>query len=514
MGYDYTPPARGDRGWGQDLNDLFGQVETDVEALAERIAALEDERERPDDPDEVPAPDRGLDNEAVLERAYAPLSIPRSYERDLDLPADPDHPEAVVLEPGDDLEAQLNRDDRRIFLITPGDYTDQYPDISTTGTEAAPRYLVYYDPDRPDDDTHPWNMPERRQVRVGGAYVRPGDWWVVDRIRFTRRWRVWESAHLTLNRMLLYEGEAEGSAIKVSRCEHVTVQNCVIGRTLQGNTPCDTDNNCIGVSDSDHVHIVGNELFDPWCGDGIQFVKATKNSTAAVIQDNDVYATPEFEDEPVENAIDLKEGGADTETGSMEGLDPEDWTLVEGNRCWGDGFDMIFHWPSVSGVTVRHNVLWDLGEFAYQVSAKDEINREHHVYDNIVVETGGGFKPRHIDESLFARNVFVRAQGTDPGWSWWDGVDPRENWVTRNAFIETDVGIAQFAQKGNRVEENAYYGSEPFDGSAPGRIRRDADAANHADLTVEVKPYTGPETVTLPEARVTSDSPHADWFNR
>lgn len=516
VAYDYEPPGAGATDWGAALNDTIGAVDEDVRALAERVAALED-AQGPAPPDgDVPSPARGLDDEAVLQRAYAPLSIPRSYERELDLPADPDDPEAVVLEPGDDLEAQLNRDDRRIFLITPGDYTDQYPDISTSGTEAEPRYLVYYDPENPGDDTHPWNMPDDRRVRIGGAYVRPGDWWVMDRIRFMRRWRVWESSHLTLNRMLLYEGQASGSAVKVSRCDHVTVQNCVIGRTRQEGTPCDTDNNCIGVSDSDRVRIVGNELFDPWCGDGIQFVKATKNSVGAVIQDNDIYATPEFEGEPVENAIDLKEGGADTETGSLDGLAPEDWTLVEGNRCWGEGFDMIFHWPSVSGVTVRHNALWDLGQFAYQVSAKEKINREHHVYDNLIVETGGGFKPRHVDESLFARNVFVRARGGSDGnrtWGWWDGADPRENWITRNVFLETDVGVPQYADKGNRVETNAYYGSDPFDGSEPGRIRQGADAAAHDDLTVEVRPYTGPETVTLPDARVTEDSPHADWFD-
>ncbi|MFB6351626.1 MAG: hypothetical protein ABEK29_07555 [Bradymonadaceae bacterium] len=64
-------------------------------------------------------------------------------------------------------------------------------------------------------------------------------------------------------------------------------------------------------------------------------------------------------------------------------------------------------------------------------------------------------------------------------------------------------------------EENAYYGSKPFDGEESGRItREDAASANHGDLTFDIKPMTAPDTMTIPDAVPTESSPHSEWFFR
>lgn len=45
--YEYDTPERGRSGWATPLNEAFGAVESDVRALAERIAALERDRDDP-----------------------------------------------------------------------------------------------------------------------------------------------------------------------------------------------------------------------------------------------------------------------------------------------------------------------------------------------------------------------------------------------------------------------------------------------------------------------------------
>jgi len=472
-------------------------------------------------------PAYGLSDQEVLDRPYHPVGNSRDYEKSIDRPeCDGDDPEVVVVEPDDDLESTLNRDDARIFCVTPGDYSDQNVNLTTSGSDGAPRWIRLYDPNA-SGGGHPWNRadPETRgapeRALLGELRMRGEGGWRIDRIRFDTEMTIILAEDVILNELMFYKNSTNVQ-LRIKRSTSVTVQNSVIGKTAWGNRDksCDTDANSISLqgglrddeeSESRDVHIVDNELFDFWCGDGVQTLKEECYTT--VIQDNDIYTTAEFNDagHPVENGIDLKCGPADVETGSLEGVPSEDWSLVENNRLWGQGSDMIYHWPEVSGITIRANRIWDVGQFGYHVSAKEEINVEHHFYDNILYDTSGGMKPRHIDESLYARNIFVEARGEDVAWAWF--ANPENNRVTRNVFIDTDVSTSQMEDLGNVVEQNAYYGSQPFDGTETGRIERDnAVDAEHDDLNFEYKKWTDPSTMTIPMGSVTDSSPHAEWF--
>lgn len=476
-----------------------------------------------------PSPEYGLSDRAILDRLYRPKRLPKSYERTVEPPAcDAQNSDVSVLGPGAPegaVQDAIDDSSIRVICLKPGDYSERFLKIRESqpdGTRQQPRWIRHYNPSNSTDE-HPWEMgnPGSRgngkRVFLGGIYMRGSAWWRFDRIRFARGFQIIESQHVLTNRLMFYENPIEVQMV-IKRSSDVVVQNSVIGKTNIGDrdTSCDTDANSIAIQgSSEDIHVVGNELFDFWCGDGVQTLKVDEYCRGFVVQDNDIYTTPAFNKagHGVENGIDFKCGPADRDTGSVEDTDSEDWALIEGNRLWGGGSEMLFHYPGVSGIVVRQNFLWDLGEFAWQISAKERINREHHVYDNVFFETGGGFKPRHIDASMFARNVFVRARGEDVAWSWFQ--KPTDNEVRRNVFIETDVGAPCISDRGNVIESNAYFASEPFQCNEPGRIERsEASAAGHDDYTLQLKPFTGPETKTLPGTRVTDPSPHADWFPR
>jgi hypothetical protein len=260
------------------------------------------------------------------------------------------------------------------------------------------------------------------------------------------------------------------------------------------------------VKDAHDTRIVGNEMFDFYSGDAIQSGQNEANARGLIIQNNDIYRSSSF-DGPMENGIDLKAGPADTETGSVENISEEDYAIIEHNRLWGRGMNIIFHWPSVSGIIVRDNVLWETGGFAYAVPPKEQINNDHHVYDNLVIQTDGGFKVRHTDDSWYARNIFVTADGDDPTWSMFSA---ENNVITQNVFVDSDVGGST---EGHRVEDNAYYGSSTFTGAEPAFESADPADANHTDRTVDIKRITEPNaTKTLGAGRVEEESPHAGWF--
>lgn len=458
-------------------------------------------------------PSYALPDDEILNREYHPDSPPKSYEVDLQPPdCDEDDGDVVVLEPGDDLQSTLNDPDNRIFCVTPGDYRGSSVEITESGTSESPRWLRYHNPEMPDD-THPWDMadPETRptddRVLMGELDFEGASWWRVDRIRFHQRLDLHGgSDHVVLNRLMFYRSSVDAGrgGVNIRKSSHNTVQNTVIGR-IERTSVADTVGVAI-IKDAHYNRVVNSEIFDIFSGDGIQSNK--DECKGIVIQNNDIYLSDEYSG-GTENAIDLKCGGAEPGTGNLEGVPGEDWSLVENNRIWGKGWNMIYHYPEVSGVVLRNNKMWELNRFVYAVVKKDEINFEHHFYDNLIIETGGGLKPRHIDESFYARNIFVRVGGEDAEWAWFG--NPEDNTAARNVFIETDIGTPQ---KGNDVRENAYYDSEPFGGTESGRIEHEnAGDAAHEDWDLRIKRITGPTTKTLPLARPTEESPHASWFN-
>ncbi|MFB6372108.1 MAG: hypothetical protein ABEN55_03110 [Bradymonadaceae bacterium] len=123
-------------------------------------------------------------------------------------------------------------------------------------------------------------------------------------------------------------------------------------------------------------------------------------------------------------------------------------------------------------------------------------------------ESGVLFGP--VGESEAKNNIVIDSAS---GWTWnTEDAEPHDLTIRHNVFINSDIGQPQY-EPAITVTENAFYNAQPFDGDNPKSIDKSAaSAAHHEDLTVRVREITGPKTVTIPNAKVTSSSPHAEWF--
>ena len=461
-----------------------------------------------------------LPKDQILERPYDPLKRRTNAAKPVNPPeCDSGNSEVEIIEPGDNLESTFEDESKRIFCVTPGDYRNGgFTIAGVSGTEEKPRWIRYYNPDNPNDK-HPWNMadPETKaadnRVIMDGIRWTDSNHWIVDRIRFDSKVETWSSHNFIFNQLMMYRSEATVQ-MKLRNSDYNTVQNSVLGKTASQDS-CGSSDDSNGITirstagkNAESPYIVNNEIFDTFCGDGIQYSGSEDKVFGGVIQGNHIYRTEGYEPR-IENAIDLKMGPADND-GSLEGVPKEDWIIVENNILQGDGMNLIYHHEEASGIVTRDNIMMEIKsdeEFAFRTFPKGTgVIGDWHFYDNIIYDTSEGFLPRQSKGSFYARNIFVDVEAEDKSaFRWYNG----GNEMTRNVFVNSDV---KTNEQGNDVTENAYYNSEVMDGTNPPINENNADAAQHDDLEITIKPITGPETKTLPGVKVTESSPHSDWF--
>lgn len=320
--------------------------------------------------------DTGLEDAAPSpgDEMYAPVP--------LTFPAyDPSNPEMMLIDEDEDWAA-INRPDKRFFFVTPGDYSSysvSHPDegyiqLETSGTEERPRYLIYYDPADPDNDTHPANMPESQRAILKFFRLFGASHWVLDRL--TVRGSPYAnriigrgdkdredtssdgfplengtsgsfspSSYNILNRMLFED--TENSMLQIFEgCDHNTIQNSVFRMTTREITDdhigvfLQAWKGVAGRATIFGTRIVANEFIN--LNDGIalfdtEILPGTPSYPITVIADNDIYVTPFFYTNgngvfdtkgtfaPTENALDIKSAS----------IDPNNWVHIVNNRMWG-----------------------------------------------------------------------------------------------------------------------------------------------------------------------------------
>jgi hypothetical protein len=370
------------------------------------------------------------------------VAVSLLFEKEITFPVyDSKNPEMVLVGNLSQLKQALERNVRIVF-VKPGNYFDsQKIDnivvLTGSGTKKEPRYLIYYDPENPQDNTHPVHMSVSKQAIFRNIWLKSANYWIIDRLTVEKSsvqnqifgsgeigrkdvegtgrpiqagtsGHFIPSSHNILNRML-YQQMSEDVLVIYEGCHYNTIQNSV----LRNNTLPDKD--WVGIitqawhGRAHSAEIIGtliknNEIYD--INGGIQLFdheKITLNPDyrKTKIINNDIYITPSIysdgkgkltangEFAAAEYSIAIKAG-----TSSMSS---EDAIIIEGNRMWG----MRLLDPHIAG-SHSHGAIVVLSNIYLR---GEKINGNIHIKDNIIMDTLNGITSQGLLNVVIDNNI-------------------------------------------------------------------------------------------------------------
>jgi len=206
----------------------------------------------------------------------------------------------------------------KVVCVKPGDHTSKGTfTISTNGTSNERRIVKFYDTG--DDGKDPWDQTTAAKAK---RIAVEGDYWIIHRLEIdpNNDEGIDSSGdHLIMSKLWIHDGNGSG-LVSVGGASYNTLQNSLIHDT--GWTD-DSDHHCIFAKGSSfNFSVVNNEIYN-CSGDGLQKSPASTAAENLVIENNDIYITPDLYTDGngntvaegseleacAENALDFKEGG-------------------------------------------------------------------------------------------------------------------------------------------------------------------------------------------------------------
>jgi len=461
----------------------------------------------------------------------------------------PDPPCDVVITPDNAATTlgQLNDAGTLVFCVDPGDYRAYTGHvIRTAGTAASPRYLRFHGPGATKAfQRSPQAIFERLDIRAS--------WWVIQGLTFRP------------------QTAATERIVSLSGVDHVVVDGCLIdgiehpngaiqdGVVIVGNTGVPSADNTIqrnvirngdqshqaddygGVlvapgfspnEDNDRNHVVDNEISD-W-GDGVAVAGTKADCTdlgiqhGTVIDNNDIYLTaakyvdcttgaadPNGECACAENGIDMK---------ADPGPDAADWTVVTNNRVWG-------YRPTTDAV-----VCGGSGALGQAISSGNACPGHVLVALNAVSDSTIGIEAAG-DAWIIASNllhdihpsngnqwgtvaILTYDYATNLDIEWNTIVGASNSYDDRSMYTSTrcntvvlspeTIGFGMPTGLGTATAYNYAYESGFYNFPGPTNVSyQSAAASQDQTLCYARRRWTVPETVCVPYAATTTQSPHA-----
>lgn len=442
--------------------------------------------------------------------------------------------------------------DARVYCLECGDHWGKGRLwISSSGTSSARRWLRYSCPD--DDGADPVDQAPAQQARLMAVGFERAGYWILQRLAFDGRGQNINSAitfggwgvdggngHNILDRLLFQDAEAHFVQFREDNPDN-TLQNSVVRNPVVGPS---FEAQCVEIGSGPRVHVVNNEIYN--CQKGVSIGNGVVEHPGLVIENNDIYATPEaYTDcrgnfDPAghcgitEDMISLKAGGTRDEParvihnrvwGSRTGdqhiglaIDgdgsllsvgisgnpdsPEaqppyrggDWVEFRGNIAWDGAQGLGAGFPRNEHLSVVANVFWGMD------------GAQRNPDQDGAWLTYGGF-----DDTEFYFNTIVQGDA----WmrvSW----GPARDDVRCNAIVGARPldGAADLMAYGDGtvIEGNAFYGTEPYSTSegAGDVVRGTVDEGRLGDLCFWTRLLTAPERVCLPNVVPARDSPSVE----
>jgi hypothetical protein len=438
------------------------------------------------------------------------------YEIQVTLPdCDSGNPQVQLIRTNADWGA-INDGSKSIFCVLPGDYTSMGSiKLTASGTSSAKRYIRYFNPDSPNDATHPVRMngglATVKQLVFEGA-----DWVVIDRLHVKEPGQTRgnlvrfnpssASTDNTLNRLLVEGGGDGGGQISFNGTggsDRNTLQLSVVRNTL---VSPGSDNHCVLLTgDAKNTRVISNEIYN-CAADVLQIHPGVYNGT--IIANNDMYSESSFV-QHTENGIDLKGGGS---------IGPGNWVTIEGNRFFGLGgsggtggsigaIDFSNDTGVKSYILFKNNVFYN-NPLPWTTNTGDGAGSSHHLslVGNIIynarIAAMEPIKNTHSIEIYYNTIVNVAS-----GSKWLSG-SPASQDVMCNVIIGGQG--ADSPTIGTTADYNSYYGT-PGVLRKPGKFDKFADstaASGNKEYAFSYKLLTGPLTYTIPAALTSSASSH------
>ncbi|MEP4532130.1 MAG: Ig-like domain-containing protein [Cyclobacteriaceae bacterium] len=448
------------------------------------------------------------------------------YEESLTIPTyDSQNSEMALIEPNSNFASQLNDENKRIFFIKPGDYSGYgRVTLRESGTAQAPKWMIYYDPANPNDNTHPVDMASNKLATFGRINIE-APYWNIHRIRAigdnTRSPNITAAdTHIVIDNCLFERGGGGAGQVALGRKEsnypsadYGVVQFCVIRNTQI--SPGD-DNHGLKLTKAKYNRIIHNEFYNS-AGDNIQF-GPDQPFEGTVVYDNDFYIDPSMHylnvsEVPHENSIDFKNGG-----GSAAG----DHILIKGNR-----FRNMSHTP---GGTSANNHIQGAIDFSEKGQYKSYILIEENVFFDcrLSICSVGGDRTSHItirknliykserhaiylpkinlelNHDIYLNTIIdVLDDGVKQRWMETRIEDSR---IEGNLVIDGG-GVLSDAPSGTISNYNAYYNTSElsFEGNNSNHYTADSE---QTDYVFYMGMFTGAKQYIVPGALPTTSSPH------
>jgi hypothetical protein len=361
---------------------------------------------------------------------------------------------------------------------------------------------------------------------IGSISMDGASYWRFDRLRLHGQNNIdYGSDHNIFNRLMIYRmPNPEYHGIRFRQSDNNTVQRSLIARHESASQMCSSDVDEIGITlrRSSDIRIVQNEMFDFWCGDHVQ-VTYQGEMTGNIVAGNDLYETDWIhnhrDDESndmaqkynVENVLDYKNAPTTSD------VPEEDKIRIVNNRIWNFRQNaIIINNPDLNGFVIENNTAWvsrtdsNLDQSTF-LSYIDPIQGDVTLKSNRIIGWQNGatrLSGNMVEDANWRSNLVVDASPAIGSTGY------PEITAEKNVFVESDISRPPDSTGDSEISQNAFYSSSDFGTGDPDSIyRSDASEANLGDLTVTVKQITGPEQVTIQDAKTTSESPHAEWFN-
>lgn len=442
----------------------------------------------------------------------------------------------VTFKPSDSatvIGSELNGGDSdRVFCFSPGDYRSLGTlSLTRSGTASAQRWIRL----STAGDTHPVKLESAQRATIRGIKLTDESYWIFHRMAIDggngSSSLVDADSGATNNIFdhMLMERSAATTMIQFrSGTENHTIQNSVVRK---GGPKVGQD--VVGVNLMKGTRIINSEFYDI----GSKFGQAQPGTDKGniVIENSDFYYTSAFRTNcsgsftPSGNCVASEafltfKGAASSSSDRIRIINNRFWGGRNADTdacCAGGGGrgQMISLSADKAGAKIRYveivnNVFMD-GTRAIQTNMNDGDSIDHiSIIGNLVYDMTHGTSSSeamcfNIDEADRVEGYFNSCiQATRAGQA--TNSTTNQDWLC-NVFVDANSNSGTSAPSSTVWNYNAWYNTASYTtaGGSGDIVYGSNSASNHEAYTMTRRPWTGPETVSIPRARPTLASPHA-----